>query len=502
MKIKFLIVIASIALVLSACDDTTDTIGNSLTDGMDRLDISTGVFPVQTASYKSGAVLSRNTVGYLGKIRDDETGAYVTGDFMAQFSTLENYYFPTRDSIDSYVLSVDENGNEIKEVIADSCVIRLFYDDFFGDSLAAMKLTVHEMDKPMEEGVKYYSDFNPMEEGYIRDAADNGVKTNKIYTLADLTVDSDIRDNDNYVPNIKINLNKPYTDKKGKTYNNYGTYIMNKFYENPDNFKNSYNFIHNVCPGFYFKLDDGLGSMAYIDISQLNVYFRYKTRYKEKDTVIVGTSSFAGTEEVLQTTNITNDNHTIDRLVSDNSCTYLKTPAGIFTEMELPVDDIMRNHENDTINIAKLTLTRINNSNDDNGYQLAVPSTLLMIPLDSVNTFFDKEKITDNRTSYLSSASSEYNGYTFNNISGLITYMAKIKKEQTAVDPDWVNKHPDWNKVIIIPVTITKNTTTNQIVKVVHDMGITSARLVKGVGTGDDNPVKINIIYSKFRNER
>ncbi|MBO5062379.1 MAG: DUF4270 domain-containing protein [Prevotella sp.] len=512
MKVKFFIVVAFLALVFSACDDTTDTIGNSLTDGMDRLNISTGIFPVQTTSHKSGAVLSRNTVGYLGKIRDNETGSYVTGDFMAQFATLENYSLLPYDSISSYVISTDENGNEVKEVIADSCVIELFYDDFWGDSLATMKLTAYEMAKPMEEGVKYYSDFDPIKEGYIRSSSENGIKVAKVYTLSDQTVDNDTRNDDSYMPSIKISLNKPYTDKNGKTYNNYGTYLMRKYYENPDNFRNSYNFIHNVCPGFYFKLDDGLGSMAYVNISRLSLFFRSKVWYTEKDETtneevrkvkdVVYSSSFLGTEEVLQTTNITNDNQAIDRLVADESCTYLKTPAGIFTEMTLPVDDIMKGHENDTINIAKVTLTRFNNNGYDNKYELSTPSTLLMIPLDSLETFFGKEKIMDNRTSFVTSESKKKNTYTFNNISGMITYMAGLKRAQSGNNPNWVNEHPNWNKVVIVPVTVTTNGTNDQIVKIVHDMSITSARFVKGKGDGDDNPVQISVIYSKFNDKR
>lgn len=512
MKVKFLIVVASLALVFSACDDTTDTIGNSLTDGMDRLNISTGVFPVQTASYKSDAVLSRNTVGYLGKIRDNETQAYVTGDFMAQFATLEDYSLLPYDSISSYVINKDEHGNEVKEIIADSCLVELFYDDFWGDSLATMKLTAYEMAKPMEEGVKYYSDFNPIKEGYVRSVADNGIKVSKVYTLSDMTVDDETRQESSYMPSIKISLNRPYTDKDGKTYNNYGTYLLRKYYENPENFKNSYNFIHNVCPGFYFKLDDGIGSMAYINISRLSVFFRSRLWYTEKDEDtkvevkkvkdVVYSSSFLGTEEVLQTTNITNDNNTIDRLVADESCTYLKTPAGIFTEMTLPVDDIMRNHENDTVNIAKVTLTRFNNNGYDGKYELASPSTLLMIPLDSLETFFDKGKIVDNRTSFVTSEADKGNTYTFNNISGMITYMAGLKSAQIKSNPNWVNEHPNWNKVIVVPVTVTTSSTTNQVVKVVHDMSITSAKLVKGKGDDDDNPVQISVIYSKFSNKK
>ncbi len=288
--------------------------------------------------------------------------------------------------------------------------------------------------------------------------------------------------------------------------------IRDRYYENPDNFRNSYNFIHNVCPGFYFKLDDGLGSMAYVNISRLSLFFRSRVWYTEKDETtkeevkkvkdVVYSSSFLGTEEVLQTTNITNDNQTIDRLVADESCTYLKTPAGIFTEMTLPVDEIMKNHENDTINIAKVTLTRFNNNGYDNKYELSTPSKLLMIPLDSLETFFGKEKIADNRTSFVASESKLKNTYTFNNISGMITYMAGLKKAHAGNSSDWIGKHPNWNKVVLVPVTVTTNELNDQIVKIVHDMSITSAKLVRGKGDGEDNPVQISVVYSKFNDKR
>lgn len=399
-------------ITIASCDDTTDSIGNSLTDNMDMLKVTTDTFNVATRSIVADSVLSRSTTGYLGKIRDIETGNYITGDFMAQFSTLESYKLPEKDSIVSL-----QDG----EVIADSCSIRLFYTDYYGDSLATMNITAYEMNEPMKEGVKYYSNFDPIAEGLIRN---DGMKVNKTYTLTDLSIsDEDRADESNYTPNIKINLNKPYTDKNGVTYNNYGTYIMRMYYEDPDRFKNSYNFIHEVCPGFYFKTNDGIGSMAYITVSQLNIYFRYLN-----DSTYVGTTSFSATEEVLQTTNISNDKQNIADLANDNTCTYLKTPAGIFTEITLPVDEITENHSNDTINTAKISLTRINNNTHDE-YSLSAPSTLLMIPKDSLYTFFENGDNVDYKKSFIATYSSSTNQYTFNNISGMITYMADIKKK-------------------------------------------------------------------------
>lgn len=469
-------------ITIASCDDTTDSIGNSLTDNMDMLKVTTDTFNVATRSIVADSVLSRSTTGYLGKIRDIETGNYITGDFMAQFSTLENYKLPEKDSIVSL-----QDG----EVIADSCSIRLFYTDYYGDSLATMNITAYEMNEPMKEGVKYYSNFDPIAEGLIRN---DGMKVNKTYTLTDLSIsDEDRADESSYTPNIKINLNKPYTDKNGVTYNNYGTYIMRMYYEDPDRFKNSYNFIHEVCPGFYFKTNDGIGSMAYITVSQLNIYFRYLN-----DSTYVGTTSFSATEEVLQTTNISNDKQNIADLANDNTCTYLKTPAGIFTEITLPVDEITENHSNDTINTAKISLTRINNNTHDE-YSLSVPSTLLMIPKDSLYTFFENGDNVDYKKSFIATYSSSTNQYTFNNISGMITYMADIKKKGLAENSNWLNEHPDWNRVVVIPVSVTTNSS-SQIVKIVHDMSLTSTKLVGG-SENPYEPIKINVIYSKFNHE-
>lgn len=483
MKTIIYTVIAIISCItIASCDDTTDSIGNSLTDNMDMLKVTTDTFNVATRSIVADSVLSRSTTGYLGKIRDIETGNYITSDFMAQFSTLENYKLPEKDSIVSL-----QDG----EVIADSCSIRLFYTDYYGDSLATMNITAYEMNEPMKEGVKYYSNFDPIAEGLIRN---DGMKVNKTYTLTDLSIsDEDRADESSYTPNIKINLNKPYTDKNGVTYNNYGTYIMRMYYEDPDRFKNSYNFIHEVCPGFYFKTNDGIGSMAYITVSQLNIYFRYLN-----DSTYVGTTSFSATEEVLQTTNISNDKQNIADLANDNTCTYLKTPAGIFTEITLPVDEITENHSNDTINTAKISLTRINNNTHDE-YSLSAPSTLLMIPKDSLYTFFENGDNVDYKKSFIATYSSSTNQYTFNNISGMITYMADIKKKGLAENSNWLNEHPDWNRVVVIPVSVTTNSS-SQIVKIVHDMSLTSTKLVGG-SENPYEPIKINVIYSKFNHE-
>ena len=482
MNIKYWASLALASFFLVSCDDTTDNIGSSLIDNVDKLHITTDTFTVSTRSIVADSVLSRNMTGYLGKVRDPETGAYLSSSFMTQFYSPENFSFPDKDSIQS--------RDELGEVMADSCDIRLYYNGFYGDSLATMKMSVYELTKPVEEQKFFYSNFNPEKE-YING---NENKTNKVYTLVDLNVDEKTRYSKDYMPAIRISLDKEY-----------GTKILKAYYDNPNAFKNAYSFIHDVMPGFYFKNVGGLGSMAYISLSQLNVYFRHKTTTTasdgtKRDTIITSVGAFPGTEEVLQTTTVSNDKSTLQKLVSDNSCTYLKSPAGIFTEMRIPVKDIVEkqyigedgktySHKNDTINSAKVVLTRINNAQDSE-YTLAIPQTLLILPKADMYSFFEKKKVADFKTSFLATYNSSTNTYTFNNIGGLVKYLYENGDRTKA----------DWYKVVIIPVKTTYNTTstTKELIAVNHDMSLASTRLVGGPESkyGD---IKISVIYSKFK---
>lgn len=478
MKTKFLASMLFAVFVIAACDDNTESIGTFITDGADHLEVTADSFNVTMNSIAADSVLSRSNVGYLGKVKDPETGAYITGDFTTQFSVIEDVTFPNINILDQITA----------ETVADSCEMRLFYQNYFGDSLATMKLTAYELQSPMKEDVNYYSNYNPQIEGLIRAG---GIETSQVYSIKNMKVSEDERSDKDFIEYISIKLNDPYTGKDGNTYNNFGTYILRTYHQHPEYFKNSYNFVHNVIPGFYIKNTGGLGSMAYINSSQLRINFKYDYN----DSTYNGAFYFGGTEEVLQKTTISNDKETITKLVNDNSCTYIKTPAGVFTQVTLPIDEVVSGHENDTINRAKVVLRRINNT-EQSEYTLDLPQTLLMIPSDSIYSFFENGNIANYKQSFLAtysgsnSSTAEANTYTFNNIASLVSFMADNKRNGMKNDPNWLSQHPNWNKVVLIPVTATYNSS-NELYKVTHDMSLTSTKL-------NNTNVKLYVIYSRF----
>ena len=492
MKIlRLLTVLVIAALTFAACDDTTEGIGGSITNKIDNINISNSTFNVTTKSIVAGAVLSRNNTGLIGKMKDPETGNYVKGDYMTQLSVLPTFSVDTLD----YIKQANNGSIE-----ADSCYLLVSYNASYGDTIAPMKVTAYEMTKPMSENQEYYSDYDAfkVKEGWV---SENNQHWSSNYNLS----------NTSDVKNFKIYLNKKYT-KDGKTYKNYGSYIMQTYAEHPEYFKTNYKFLNNVCPGFYIKNVGGTGNMAKIWNTELIFYWtRHKTINTDSTAVSIGYNRFDGTEEVLQLNKIENDTENLKKLASKDQekCTYLKSPAGIFTEVTLPIKDIMKGHEKDTLNTATISFPRLNNENEDNPYNFATPSTILMVQKDSLQSFFEKSKLADSRTSYTASYSSTgtyKNAYTFQNIANLVSAMYKNK-----------GKGENWNKVVLVPVNVITTTQgyTTVISKINHDMSLASTRLIVGTDDPDKDyttdkktgkkvasgPIRIKVIYSKFKEE-
>ena len=475
--------IAMLTIAISSCDEDTNTMGYSLTSDADRFSLIPDTFQIDsTKSIKADSVLARSSYSYLGRIKDPETGAYITSDFTTQFTVLEkekNYIFaPKKD-----ITSLDTDG----EPVATSCNLIVIINSYLGDSLTAMKLMVEELDKPIEENKLYYSIFDPEANDYIRN---DGLKQAKMYSMVDLTLSDSARAarlNKNYYSYINIPLNKQYKAKDGTVYKNYGTYLMRTYYQHPEYFKNSISFIKNVCPGFYFKTVDGQGVMAEVLNVQMEVKFKYKSNDKEYD----GSKIFYGTEEVMQTTHIANEKGKIDSLVNVKNCTYLKTPAGIFTEVTLPVEQIKKGHINDSILSAKITFQRMADLNKKTDELLSDATQLLMIERDSLYSFFEKNNVTNNRTSFLAVFNATLNTYAYNNISSLINHMWSIRSKGSK----------NWNKVVLVPVKTstvsTSSYTSATVTGINNEMGITSTRLVGGIKS-PDNPT-ISIIYNQSK---
>ena len=479
MKNWIMVGIALLIAAISSCSEDTSTLGYSLTNGVDKFTTETDTFVVTTRSIASGPVLSRNAYSYLGRIKDPETGTYIKCDYTTQFSLLESEASNLFRSNET-VASRDEND----QPIVDSCNVQILINTYQGDSLTAMKLSLMELDIPMKSTDAIYTDYDPEAAGIVRTAA-GAIKVDKVYAATDLTVSDSLRNTYRTGVNyayVKVPLNKEYTDKDGKKYNNYGTYIMRKYYENPSYFKNFNSFTRNVCPGFYIKSSDGQGLIIEVAFTQINMHYRYKSDGAINKAQCILNS----TDEVLKATHVSYDQTGIDKLVATDTCTYLKTPAGIYTEVTLPIDDIKKGHENDTITSAKVTFTRMRPRSNLSEVVLEETTKVLLIEKDSLYSFFENNDSPDNIKSYLATYNSSQKTYSFNNISYLINRMYAQK-----------GKSENWNKAVLIPVEVQTSTTSSTTTSsgIANEMNVNSVRLVGG-SANKHAPIRLSVIYN------
>ncbi len=471
--------IALATLLIAGCDDNTSTMGIPSKD--EEVFPSYGTFLAYTHSEAMDSVLGNSTSSYLGSIDDPETGTRIRADFAAQFHTFENYSFPKFD-----LMFPDDGVKRTTDSIrCDSVEVRLYFSNYYGAKNAPLKLEVYPLDKNnvLQEEEDYYTDTDL--DQFVLPGSEP-IAT-KVFTTEDYNLADAERNSATHADNVRIML--PDT---------VGSLIMRAYYDHPEYFKDSYTFIRKVCPGFLFKIRSGNGSMLSVDVSTLNIYFNFYDKVK-RDSTCSALARFAATPEVIQSTRFSNDD--MQSLVEEDDCTYLKTPAGIMTVAQLPINEIYQNHETDSVSRAQLTFTRLNNTKPST-QSLGIPQSLLLVRKADATSFFKKRSVADSKTSYTTSYSSTYNTYTFNNICRLISLCRKEKlagmKAENLTEQEWEQKHPDWNKVVLIPVNISTATDTygeTHQVSVTHDMSMNSIRLQGGANT----PIKMQVIYSRFK---
>ena len=195
-------------------------------------------------------------------------------------------------------------------------------------------------------------------------------------------------------------------------------------------------------------------------------------------------SNFPGTKEVIQTSQIEHEG--LDRLVSEGADigTRVKTPAGIYTAMSLPLSDIYEGeHASDSISRVEFILQRHVSIVQGDSY-FDYPDYLLLLP--------------DDVTSFLGSYSQTYNAYEFTNIAPLVTRLKDKYRDSKCLWPGEAgyvspveNLSDRWDEVMIIPVAVTIDQSSGSITAVEHDFSLTSARLVRGAN--------LQIYYARIR---
>lgn len=455
MKVKSVLIIISclVALAFVSCDDSLNAVGGSIQPPADTISVTTDTLVVQARTISmQDSVYARTINGVLGQYEDNLFGT-IKSDYLCQF------FYPEKAKFQDNLLAID------------SAQFIIGFNSYSGDTLAPMGLSVYEATKLIPQN--FYTNTNP--QMYIGDKPT--LLASEAYTISGtkiVAVNSGVKLRE-IVADLGVDFGKRiYNGWKNNVFKDQET--LNKFFK-----------------GTYVTTNFGSSSLIRVSYSSIAIHYKYNdvkgNHDKTKDTIRTSTFSLAVTDEVMQLNSIKNKNPK-ELFVEGTGATYLKTPAGVYTEVTLPIKQIKANMDAKkfkTINTALFNLKGYTERESTASYELGRPTYLLLINKDSIDSFFSSRQLSYGISNILSGRRTSNNVYSFSNISRLInTYM---------------NMNLDKDPVFaVIPVdrryVVESDSQGNQSEKVV---GITNyLQPSTSIIRSDPQNMRLELVYSKF----
>lgn len=476
---------ALLIVLFTACEDTTDSLGSSIVSGPDYIKANSLTFYPWSSSVKADTIYTRSSTAYLGKYTHPDFGSFESS-FMTQFNVAEAYQIPDFSSV------VPDNGKEgLDEDVNDRSItpVRFYlgglYSGYFGDSTAVGRINVYQLSHDLYNSDDiYYSNINPDDFYSASDLIGSA-----FYSPVDLSVSEEDRE-DNYQYVI---IDLPIS--KGKEI----IQLYQKCKKEGLSFRNEF---LKKFKGIYAKQVQGDGALLYLD--QVRLYFdmlKYEMgadgkplqTVEQTDSTSKFTFSFSTTKEIVQVNNFRNN--TPESLLEEDTCTYLKSPSGLFTKVSLPLREIANTIVAKGDSLNGIAIAFAIDSLTDKISGLSAPGNILMIrDTATVNgmfynyqkDFFSDNRLPDNITSFVTSLSS--GKYTFSDIRKLISTVIE--------EYGGVEKVPEYLNVLLIPVDLTYDSST--VIGVNHYFKPALARLLGGKDS-DRKRIQLKVYYTIFQ---
>ena len=421
MKIKLFILGLSLGIsILSGCNDDLTQVGTGIQPENDRPLVYADTFYMKAKTLQTDSVYARTIYGSLGEIYDPLYGN-LKSDFMCQFYCPENYrfrYTPYNDVIDSVEF-------------------KIYYSrSWTGDSLTPMRAQLYEITTPLTRD--FYTNIDP--EQYCNMQKSLGMQT---YTARDLSVSDSLWNatttNGNqtvysYDPNITIRMPKEL-----------GQRFYDATIKTPEVF-NDQNTFNQFFPGIYVTNTYGTGNILNIESTQMNIYYKYTVKGSaDQDSLVQTRETFSATSEVIQLNRFKNTD--ISHLLEPNdSIAYLKSPAGVYTQLTIPAQDIAPIIQGRIVSNVDFSLKAL--PQEDWKFAFKAPDNVLILPKDSMDTFFKNNNVENNITSYRGEYVASTRTYSFGNIAKLLkTHVIPVQR-RVGTTYNYYNQPQDYTVAI------------------------------------------------------
>ena len=367
----------SCMIIIASCDDAIKEIGLTIQPENDRITIGTDTLALQASTIKVDKIFAKTKNPILGEYVDPLFGI-IKSDYVGEF------YYPEGESF--------QPG-----AVIDSVRLSLFFDSWVGDSLAPIEVSVHEVIKTLPQ--YYYTDFDP--KAYISSTPLG--KT--LFTAANVELSKEEKEQTDYRMAV---VNLPNS-------------IGQRMLDNPDSLIDTETF-KDFFKGLYITTSFGSGTIIKVAYTLFFVHYHYpgKSSTTGADTTFTDFIRLNFSPEVTQINSIKNKNDQL--LIPTETETYIKSPAGVNTEIVFPFSRISKKLQTQALNQANLKIYAVPDDQTNLKFKLSPPDYLLLINKDSLNGFFERRKMPDNITSFYASFNKTEYSYDFSNIAALINH--------------------------------------------------------------------------------
>ena len=481
-----LYLVAVLSLGIASCDDTTDFIGSSVIEGADYIEAHQATFFLSSSTVKADTIFTRSSTAYLGKYTHPEFGSFESS-FMTQFNVTELYEIP---GLSTFI----PTGGKQEFLNTPNVYDRSFtpkriyvsglYTDYFGDSLAVGRINVYQLHRDLYNTDDiYYSDI---ETGDFYNESD--LLGSSFYSPINLSIPEEDRNNNYLYTSVDLPVEK-------------GKEIMDLYTDCKRNGKSFREEFLKTFKGIYMKQVQGDGAVLYLDQVRLTFTFdQYVLEDGEimldserQDSTVETSFSFSTTKEIVQVNKFRNN--TPDDLLDKDTCTYLKSPAGLDTRISIPrkaiADSITA--KGDSLNAASFTVFT---DSLQEKIDISAPDYLLLIrdtaTIGGVFHNYQKEFFADNQlpdgiTSFITQAGTK--GYHFSNINELLLIAMREYQNAGQSIPETLN-------LLLIPVSITLDGST--VIGVNHNLQ-PSYTVLQGGPDELSKRLKLNVYYCRYR---
>lgn len=455
--------------VLSGCKNDVLNAGASALEQEDEIRVKSDTFSV-TSSLQKCAAISLTPDSFLLGECDTHFGT-IKADILAQLACPEDNEYP-----------------DVQQLEVDSVVLYLYYENWYGDGLAPLGLTVYEMDKAtLDYDSRYPSDTTIFT--FCSLTEDTRISERSHIVIAKEPKDSVYVSSDTYTPCVHIKLTDEFAQR----------FFQIKDFSSQEAF-------NQLFKGLYIVSDFGGSTMLYIKSINMAVFYHFSLpRHNEPDTIVNDFKAFYANSEVRQVNRYTypQRDSVMAELLQKIDTNYIISPANIYTRLSVRMDSVRQkikkqlgeNTENYRVYVNRANLTidvLYDNKNSSRPRdQWDIPAShMLLVQEEKMESFFAKNELPSDTLAILSNlttkvdTSGNISYYYSYDLSTLFTQQLRAETEESEL------------RFLLVPVAVgtASGTTTITSVKPLQTISVTHIRSANN----SIQPMDVELVYSGF----